>query len=282
MSGPVIDQEPPPTSPLPPAKRSVFRVVFWTLGVPFILILIHFLFAIQVHLAVVFHLLTGWLRFILKVLPLVQLNTGLILSSLLSLGVAVWLLHRAVTAICSKKGGRVRWTIKQTLATTTLILMLFGAVLAGTGMGYQIVWMKQEWGLTVAGLREIHEKSTGSFTHDVWVVLKQWADAHSGHYPSSLHELVPDYIDDPKAFSLVYLWSPVRSGPHEPWIYLGASLTASDPGHLPLLVSPRPFYSGQYVVCRINGSVSSETPENYRTAIADWRAYSAKSERTPK
>ena len=254
------------------------RVVYWTIAG----VVLSFLFSFFVHFIAVFHLLTGWLLFVWRMLPFIQLNPGMIVSFLLSLGVAVWLLHLAVTGICFKTGRKAPWPLKNTVAVTTLVLVLFGAAIVGTGIGHQIAWMNQERVLTVAGSNKIYEKSKRSFTHNVWGVLKQWADAHGGHYPSSLHELVPNYIDDLKTFSQLYFWSPVRSGPYEPWIYLGASLTTSDPGHLPLLVSPRPFYSGQYVVCRINGSVTSETPENYRKAMADWRAYTARSERTPK
>jgi hypothetical protein len=275
MSKPDIDQE-QPLSEAPPVKRRFGRVVLRTIGVLFFLIVFGFFFANQVPLDLAFHLLVGWLRFLWKMLPLMQINTGLILSSVLASGVALWLLHRVVMVLRANRGGNSRWTIRQTVAIAALILMLFGAVLAGTGMGYQFVWLKQDWELTTAGTRAIYEKSKVSFARNVWTVLKEWAEAHNGRYPASLHELMPEYIDDAKTFSWVYFWSPVHSGPHEPWIYLGESLTTAAPGHLPLLVSPRPFFSGRYAVCRNDGSVASETPENYRKALADWRAYSSK------
>ena len=106
-------------------------------------------------------------------------------------------------------------------------------------------------------------------------LLNVWAEDHDGRYPSSLRQLVPSLIDEEDAIKS-FSWSATPGGEAEPLVYLGGFLTTSDPDTLPLIVSPRPFIDGRYLLARKDMTARAVSPEVYHQAMADWRAHSAK------
>ena len=221
-------------------------------------------------LTAVVHLVVGWFMFIWRELPLVQVNPSLAFSSLMSLAVAMWLLHRAVSGLCLRSGAKTKWAIRHTLAVTTLSLVLFGAAIAVTGVGHQMAWLKRE----PLSYDFKNDRRVLMRARDLCAVLEGWANDHDGQYPLTLQQLVPMYMDEEVFFNYCS-WSAFSDGEAEPLVYLGGLLTASAPGNLPLLVSPRPFASGRYLVARKNGSVRAVSPEVYQQAMADWRSHLA-------
>ena len=272
MTGAEVEQKQVPGH-LPPFWRRTLTpsgMVFGTIGVLAVLYLGLIIAFKPGLLGAVVHLLAGWFLFIWRVLPLVQLNPSLVISSLISLAVAMWFLHRAVVGLCSRSGAKPKWTIRHTLSLTTLILVLFGAAIAVTGVGHQMAWLKR--GPLSYDFK--NDKRVLMIARDLCAVLEGWANDHDGQYPLTLQQLVPMYMDEEVFFNYCS-WSAFSDGEAEPLVYLGGLLTASAPGNLPLLVSPRPFASGRYLVARKNGSVRAVSPEVYQQAMADWRSHLA-------
>ena len=249
----------------------IVRVALRTIGIVLLPVVIFSMVFNPAFKGAVVHLVVGWFYFIRRVLPLVQVNPGLILSSLFSLGLAVWLLHRVVYGFCLKSGTNTQWTFKHTLAVTTLILVLFGSAIAGTGVGHQIAWLKREPMASYSGQDSLRLSRVGKLC----ILLNEWAEDHDGRYPESLKQLVPSLVDEEDAFRSFY-WSPWNSQLAETLVYLGGNLTISDPDTLPLIVSPRPFVDGRYLLARKDTTARAVSPEVYQQAMADWRAHFAK------
>ena len=274
MSGPEIHQKRAVDLWLEELRRIFHRLVpitLWTIGIVLLPVVIFSLVFNPAFKGAVVHLVVGWFYFIRRVLPLVQVNPGLILSSLFSLGLAMWLLHRAICGFCLKSGTNTQWTFKHTLAVTTLILVLFGAAIASTGVGHQLAWLKREPMASYSGMDRLMLSRTVSLCD----LLNVWAEDHDGRYPSSLRQLVPSLIDEEDAIKS-FSWSATPGGEAEPLVYLGGFLTTSDPDTLPLIVSPRPFIDGRYLLARKDMTARAVSPEVYQQAMADWRAHSAK------
>jgi hypothetical protein len=217
------------------------------------------------------HLLMGWFYFIRRVTPSVEVNFGLVFSSLLALGLSVWLLHRAVSGGCLKYGQIAKWNFGHTLAITALTLVLFGAAIAGTGIGHQFAWLGREPMVSYSG----QDRRKLGAASSLCEMLNAWAAEHEGRYPSSLRQFAPKY-EEPEVIAKLSSWSAGLGHPSEPLVFLGDSLTASDPGNLPLIVSPRPFVDGRYLLALKDESVRAVSPEVYQQAMADWRAHSTR------
>ena len=272
MSGPEVEHKKEPVL-LPPFWRRMLTplwIIIWTIGVlavPFMVLTIAFEPGLP---GAVVHLLAGWFLFIWRVLPLVQLNPSLVISSLISLAVAMWFLHRAVVGLCSRSGAKPKWTIRHTLSLTTLILVLFGAAIAVTGVGHQMAWLKR--GPLSYDFK--NDRRVLMRARDLCAVLEGWANDHDGQYPLTLQQLVPMYMDEEVFFNYCS-WSAFSDGEAEPLVYLGGFLTTSDPDNLPVIVSPRPSASGEYLLARKDKSSGAVSPEVYQQAMADWRAHLA-------
>ena len=258
---------------LPPFWRRTLTpsgMVFGTIGVLAVLYLGLIIAFKPGLLGAVVHLLAGWFLFIWRELPLVQVNPSLAFSSLMSLAVAMWLLHRAVSGLCLRSGAKTKWAIRHTLAVTTLSLVLFGAAIAVTGVGHQMAWLKR-------GPLSYYFKNDRRVlmrARDLCAVLEGWANDHDGQYPLTLQQLVPMYMDEEVFFNYCS-WSAFSDGEAEPLVYLGGFLTTSDPDNLPVIVSPRPSASGEYLLARKDKSSGAVSPEVYQQAMADWRAHLA-------
>ena len=272
MTGAEVEQKQVPGH-LPPFWRRTLTpsgMVFGTIGVlavPFMVLTIAFEPGLP---GAVVHLLAGWFLFIWRVLPLVQVNPSLAFSSLMSLAFAMWFLHRAVSGLCLRSGAKTKWAIRHTLAVTTLSLVLCGAAIAVTGVGHQIAWLKQ--GPLSYDFK--NDRRVLMRARNLCAVLKEWADDHNGQYPLTLQQLVPKYMDEESFFDY-YSWSAVSDGEAEPLVYLGGFLTTSDPDNLPLIVSPRPSASGEYLLARKDMSARPVSPEVYQQAMAGWRSHLA-------
>jgi hypothetical protein len=221
-------------------------------------------------LGAVIHLVVGWFYFIRRILPLVQLNAGIMNSAMLALFVVIVVLHRVITGLHSKNPCDHRWFIRHTMAIITLTLALFGAAIAVTAVGHQSAWLRREPLL----FQSRGDMRMLSNAHSLCIALKAWAGDHDGQYPSSLQQLSPHYLNQ-DAFTKSIFWSATPDGEPEPLVYLGGTLRESDSRDLPLLVSPRPFGSGRYLLARGDGAARAVSPELYRQSMENWHAQTA-------
>ena len=274
MSEPELDQKKKPRL-LPPFWRRMLTPLWVVIRRICVLVIIFMVMVLAATLdpmilTAVVHLVVGWFLFIWRELPLVQVNPSLAFSLLMSLGVAMWLLHRAVSGLCLRSGAKPKWAIRHTLAVTTLILVLFGAAIVGTGVGHQVALLKRD-PMTSDSVEDGRRFSTAV---NLCTLLSVWAEDHDGRYPLSLQQLVPSLMDEEDAIKS-FSWSAALGGEAEPLVYLGGFLTTGDPDNLPLIVSPRPSASGEYLLARKDMSARPVSPEVYQQAMADWRAHLA-------
>ncbi len=166
--------------------------------------------------------------------------------------IAVFGLHRFLLWIRKDKPWKWKWTI----SVTTLVMMLFAASIAMTGIIHQLGWMVRE-PLTQSGNRTLLTHNTSN-AKQLFLLLAEYDHEH-GALPKNLEILVSeDYIE--AGFIELLMFHPERGRTPEPWIYLGAGEVLYEEhaeegaNEYPLLISPQPI-RGKWVVLRRDGAV---------------------------
>ncbi len=162
--------------------------------------------------------------FLIRVLPEVNVDPELWLSGGFALALAVFLLHRFLRSLLD---------FRATLAAVILLLLLFGAATAMTGIVHQLGWLMREDEIIV------NESITRS--EDVYLAVEArnlWTQARlhqleHGQFPTRLEKS----------------WFHPRGAVPEPWIYLGPLLDGEPDESRPrlLILSPRPTPNGRWI-----------------------------------
>ena len=244
------------------------RMARWGIGIIFFTLL----FGIiglpipEIILGGAFLIAAGWIYFLIRVIPELEWNLSMIASSLIVLTIAVIGFHAIARRL--RDGWQFRWTA----ACTGLGGALFAAAIAVTGIFHQGVWLaKGDIFSYRGGISSV--VSNMSNARQLVLALNTF-ETESDHYPESIYELYPDYIDiDPGEDE--YFWSFVddQKKPHE-WLYfpevqnlLTGQSTAVESARRVILASPVDI-NGRYVVAFFDGHVAAVKREQYLKLLA--------------
>lgn len=201
-------------------------------------------------------LLTGWFFFIADNLTSLEVNREMAACGTGALVLATYGLHRSILWLRADKRWRWPWTI----SVTALMLSLFAASVAMTGIVHQLAWMARE-PLTQSNKNYPITVNTNSAKQLFYLLVEY--DGDDGGYPPSLDHLVAKgYV---KAETMrEFLFRPAHGGVREPWIYLGAGTgTDGELDSLPLLVSPHPLRD-RWIVLQRDGAVKQLPTEMFQ------------------
>lgn len=239
------------------------------------LVLVLFLLAILTSIVEPFvfevpiRLVLGWLIFLSKTVPQVQLNAGAIASAVVCLAAAMWGLHCFAGWITKLRASPMVWKGRLTLAVTALGLLLFSSAIAGIGIVHQLGWLRQvKW---VNDWNWLAQHRMVLPAQKLAMGVKSWADENGGAFPPNLNTVMKTFE---KEVPLEVL-APHRGGETpEPWIYLGGGLTSDAPGWLPVVVAPRATGKKKTRLV-IDKNVESWwlTELQYRELIDRWRLH---------
>jgi hypothetical protein len=236
----------------------------WRIACDIVITLLLFGFLLNIFGEVLLRLLFGWASFLSEVVPNVEINYKMIVSSLSALVLAVGGAHYLIRSFRGEKPWKLRWTL---LASAGL-MVLFGTSIAAIGIVYQMGWLARQRSIfdyegDFAFVRQRNEARVIAWA------CQQFAESEPEHrLPLSLDELGEELVSEHRL-----LYHADDEGGPRPWIYLGADLKESDPDHLPVLVSPRLTTGGKRVLATLDGVARITTDDEVEKAIEQWRRH---------
>ncbi len=208
----------------------------------------------------VFHALCGWIFYLVNTLPNVGFNLEMILCGLGALGLAVWLAHcflRWLRSAGDEHAERKPWPPRATLACASLLLIMFGAAIAITGIVHQTGWLLRDK-MVESSMRSrgLLSKGLQQGTQIYKGILALQND--TGSAPQNLDELLVELGFENLAEFRKPFNGPLLNG--DRWLYFPDAMESPN-GQQVVLVSPAPF-AGNWVVIRADGS--ADTPKTLR------------------
>jgi len=242
--------------PLPQRPVKVWGcMILLLVGVLFVLA---FVAGMVYQLELIYHLVIGWLFFVVSNVRNLETNLEMIACGIGALGMATYGLHCLLNWLRGERAWKWSWT----LSITSLMLMLFAASISMTGMIHQLGWMMRE-PLTESSRRSSLVSNTSHAKQ--WFYLLIEYEGEFGDLPPNLEALLElEGIDEKMVRGLRF--TPGRGKPSVPWLYLGAgkSILNEEVGTSSgLLISPRPI-RGKWIVLRTDGSVKQLTTEGLK------------------
>ena len=194
---------------------------------------------IELFIEVPGHLALGWTAYLWRTLPEVRVSFEPLLTGLAALVLAVWLGHRFTQWFIGSTGENVpKWPFRSTIAATALLLILFAAAVAMTGIVHQSGWL----------FREDIVESSQRFRPESSAPMRAWVALQDIKYESNEGDVFPNRIDrpSPEAIGL----PPTREG--DQWIYLAAGKPMDLADEELVLVYPKPI-DGKWLCIRADG-----------------------------
>lgn len=195
-------------------------------------------------------LLFGWIRYAKRVLPQIGVDWELLGCGLAALVLAVLVSHRFLRWFARQEGTSLPppWPFRGTLALTALLLSLFGASIAMTGIVHQGIWaMRSEEDLVRSTFGQSYQLGNSRQAQSLFRDIDNFATEHGGRYPPAITLDTTDR--HPDEFQRMRFWKEDIKLPGEPWLYLVGGRPADEVlSAEPVLVQPRPYEDGQVVV----------------------------------
>ncbi len=182
------------------------------------------------------------------------------ISATLGFGIASLILHRSLRWLAGRF--TLDWRIAQSAAILALLLALFAASMAGTGI-------LRQFGLMAGNPLFKNPYSFGNQVRDenlarqLALAARLYASDHDGRYPENLEDVVEaQYIDRWSNLAIARIGS-------EPFLYYGAGLRESSPDHSVVIASARSSYRGSTrIVISKNGESGFAPEELFQAMIA--------------
>ena len=185
----------------------------------------------MVPIQTIFHIIGGWFNYLKTTLPKVSFNIELILCGSGALLLSIWMSHRFISWF-RREADASPWKISQTISATGLLLLLFGASIAMTGIIHQSAWLLREDLVTNGRAQQnkdlMHAKQTAH------ILLKMAED--TGKFPDRLEMILPEIDNDEIVFRKLCYPGGDRL------LYFGNEVTPGDPKQI-LFLSPSPYKS---------------------------------------
>ncbi len=223
-----------------------------------VLFVLAFVAGMVYQLELIYHLVMGWLFFVVSNVKNLETNLEMIACGVGALGMATYGLHYLLNWLRGERAWKWPWT----LTITSLMLMLFAASISMTGMIHQLGWMMRE--PLTQSTRRTSLVSNTNYAKQFFYLLIEYDDEF-GDLPPNLEALL-ELEGVNEEVMKEFRFSSGRGKPSEPWLYFGAgeSILVNEPGTSSgLLISPRPI-SGKWIMLRSNGSVKQLTTEELK------------------
>jgi len=210
----------------------------------------------------------GWKSFLARVLPQVNLNREILLVAVVMLiGCSIGF-HRMLRWWRRwQAGDAAKWRLGWTLQIELLILLLFAASIAATGIVHQAGWLAREPRIVIDASRGIQTRQLS--------ILKQIGlglALHRGDenaFPEALSELIPDYLPSGR----ILLFPPEEGEPPELALYYLPRRGAEPRPQDILLASPaaRTTRSGHVwrAIARADGSAEFIEDAEFQRLVRD-------------
>lgn len=251
----------------PVAKSTARDLLFWSICVGVVLFLLLFLLSFAAPLVAVWTLATGWLTYSFKVIPQLSFNGELWACGTVALALSLLIGHRFFRWLTNHHPMLPSpFPFKTTLSLIALVLFLFGASIAMTGIVHQGAWLlRSKWFASDMSTRTTMIENIRN-ARQLKLSLDNYASDHQ-KFPESLQQLVDDEFSAKQLHILQWRNS---GSPPEPWLYLGGGRSYHESeGSLPILVQPRLEQNGTLIVMTIDSSVRAVRWKNVPPEIRE-------------
>lgn len=212
----------------------------------------------------VLYLLFAWIPYLRRVLPQVQLSTDGLVTGILCLAgtfaAAHFLLRWLYTAMKNTESEPPRWRARWTLISVTLVLVMFAAGIAASGVVHQSVWLaRSDAPMFSYGRREgaLAVYCQGNMRR-IMSAIQAYASEHDGAMPASLEQLVQQRDIDPSE-----LCCPASEDDQTPrkYVYIGGGMKLSGSSTQPVLAEPLINHGSKLNMAFADSRVNSCSPE---------------------
>ena len=214
-------------------------------------------------LVLVFYTAFGWLAYLIRVVPDIQVPPGSIAVAVGCLALILLLGHTTGRWLWNaiKPDAAPAWRWKFTLCGVVGLVLLFACGMAATGAAHQIGWLMQDPGpMWEVQYREASKRiHCQSNLRQIGRALAQYAIDHDNQLPPTLDDL-PDLVEDD-------LVCPSR--PFRPYIYYGAGHPWPLPDAVPLAAEPLANHKNEGMLLLFgDGTVRWEPTDTALTTLA--------------
>jgi hypothetical protein len=194
----------------------------------------------------------GWIWYLARVLPQIELNWEMIACGLAGLVLGTLMLDRLFKWVWRQGKSESPWRPAWTVCLVTLTLLLFANAMALTGIFHHAGALLRELGTSVH--RHAAENEAHGHGRVLYVSLLNYTGDHGGRFPDTLDEIIPDYLDTTRPF----LYRPAGAGDERRrFTYIPGHSTQSSASAI-ILYTPTPPY-WRHVVVYLDGRAESIT-----------------------
>lgn len=204
----------------------------------------------------------GWIWHLEETVPNIVWRWGGMVGVGVSLLVTFAAFHVAAIRLAT-----CTWSFRWTRAWMQTLLVAVGAAGAFVMVAHHSLWLPRE---TFFYYNDRSDTTRNlSNARQMTTALRIYASDHQGNYPPRLQDLVTEQIVDP-GFLETCGQMILPKGMKMPWRVL-AGVKDTDPGSLPLIVSPTSMYGHRQLIAYNDSSTQWVTHEVYEKAMARWR-----------
>jgi hypothetical protein len=207
-------------------------------------------------------LLFGWVMFLRRVIPSLQINPSGLALFVICVGVAAVLADATCRWLWRETGHTSPWRAKWTATGLATVLLMFVTGMATTGVGHQVGWMTREPFVQSRSRERANRVKCASNLRQLGAVLKKYIDAHGGRRPGSMADFVGACATDivsPVVFvcpassnekapgPTTREWASQIAGNHLSYVYLPAGVRTAD-GRVAIMTEPISNHDGRELV----------------------------------
>jgi hypothetical protein len=231
------------------------RRLFW-FSVAFVgLFLMACLGIIPAPLLFVAYLVVGWIVYLGRVVPEIRIDPSGVLMAMIALAgvllighhLARWLWRETATAGVARPPWQKRWTVSAAM----VILLMFSAGIAATGITHQSVWLaRSDQPMFTYSRSQVLRVRCMSNLRQIGVVIDMYAKEHGGRLPDSLQEVL--LLGEMGPYAFLCPASDLEPTPgdtpqeqaahlhedHTSYVYLGKGLKLPLPADRPIACEP--------------------------------------------
>ncbi len=207
------------------------------------------------------HLVFGWVPYLGRVIPQMQINVELLLCSLGALVLGMI----GMQGLMSRLTATRRWPWRFTWMWCAILIVMFCTSIAAVGIVHQTGWLFRLplWFDSSMG----QQMKAVSHARQVIISAHQFAKDHDGRFPDTYADMMQEIVTDSRIF-----WAAVdRDMPLEPLVYAGAGLHDTDDGSLPVVWSAHATSNGRRVVAMLDGQTAVVREEKFQEMLAALR-----------
>lgn len=230
-------------------------------------------------------LLVGWYRYVTSTLPRVSVRWGAVASLGVYLLVFLAGAHLFLRWLYREATGGRAWRARWTVCGTAVVLLLFSAGVAATGVAHQVAWLATSPEPLYVLNQPRHRVRCAANLRQIGMAALGYANAHGGRFPDDLRTLLVQ--GDVTAGAFVCPSDGKRPAPgatadeqvanfthaHCSYTYVGRGLTDAAGGDVPVAYERPSNHEGLgfnvvYADCHVDW-LSGEAAERFLRQVAD-------------